>query len=94
MEPLDMVDALARKARLEAGPETDVRLGALLRGCREEERYPIAPLGWSAAISALAAVVVLGLALHQNVSAASGQSSGTTVDSITPLFNAAQVQMP
>lgn len=84
MDPLDAVAAIARVARTEVAPQTNVRIGPLLRASRAEWR--LAPLAWSAAVSAVAAGVILTLALHQNQS--------VSVDSISPLFNAAQVQMP
>ena len=86
MEPLEAVDALARRARAETPPQTNVDIGAVLRSTRAEPPWRLTPLAWSAAVSALAACAILTLALHSNKS--------TTVDSITPLFNAAQVQMP
>ena len=46
----------------------------------------LAPFAWSAAVSAMAACVVLAIALHGNKS--------TKTDSIEPLFQAAEVQMP
>jgi hypothetical protein len=46
----------------------------------------LAPLAWTAAASALAASAVLAVALHAN--------SSTKTDSIAPLFDSAQVQMP
>jgi hypothetical protein len=85
MDPLDTVEAIARVARTEVAPQTNVRIAPLLRAGRAEWR--LAPLAWSAVISAVAACVILTLALHQN-------QSNTSVDSISPLFNAAQVQMP
>jgi hypothetical protein len=86
MEPLDAVDGLAHRARMESPPETDVRIAPLLLACRAEQQWRLTPLAWSAALSAVAAGVVLVLAIHQNQTA--------SVDSITPLFNAAQVQLP
>jgi len=86
MEPLDGVEALARIARLEVAPTTNVRVGPLLRTFRAEQQWRLAPLAWSAGLSAAAACVILVLALRQTQS--------TSVDSISPLFNATQVQMP
>jgi hypothetical protein len=87
MEPLEAIDRLARAAREEVVPETDIDVRRVLRAVRPESSLRIAPLAWSAAISAVAAVVMLSFALHTS-------SSTTNVDSISPLFNAAQVQMP
>jgi hypothetical protein len=87
MEPLEAIEALARRARGEAPPGTNVNIGAIVRAARAEPQWRLTPLAWSAAVSALAACAILCLALRS-----SGKS--TTVDSITPLFNAAQVQMP
>lgn len=86
MEPLDAVDALARRARMESPPETDIGFAPLLRACRAEEQWGLTPLAWSAALSAIAACVIMVLAIHQ--------SQTNSVDSITPLFNAVQVRLP
>jgi hypothetical protein len=86
MEPLDAINALARIARTETPPDTNVRIAPLLRACRAEEQWRLTPLAWSAALSAIAACVILVLAIHR--------TEITTVDSISPLFSAAQVQMP
>ena len=92
MEPLEAIERLARAAREEIVPETDVDIRRVLRAARPEPRLRpesirLAPLAWSAAFSAVAAVVMLSFALHTS-------SPTTSVDSISPLFNAAQVQMP
>lgn len=84
MDALEMVDALARRARAEIAPQTNVRFAAVLAAGRREER--LAPLAWSAGLSAIAACIVLSIALHANKSA--------KTDSIEPLFQAAEVQMP
>ena len=88
MEPLEAIDRLARAAREEVVPETDIDVRRVLRAVRPEPSLRIAPLAWSAAISAVAAVVMLSFALHTS------SSTTSNVDSISPLFNAAQVQMP
>jgi hypothetical protein len=90
MEPIEAIESLARAAREEMTPETDVDVRRLIREVRPAPRLKLAPLAWSAGISAMAACVMLTLALHTSNS--TGNSTG--VDSITPLFNAAQVQMP
>jgi hypothetical protein len=87
MEPLEAIERLARAAREEVVPETDVDVRRVLRAARPEPSLRIAPLAWSAAISAVAAAIMLSFALHTS-------GSTTSVDSISPLFNAAQVQMP
>ncbi|MGD0138412.1 MAG: hypothetical protein ABSD28_06005 [Tepidisphaeraceae bacterium] len=87
MEPLEAVEALAHRARAETPPRTNVDIGAIVRAARAEPQWRLTPLAWSAAVSALAACAILSLALRST-----GKS--TTADSITPLFNAAQVQMP
>jgi len=84
MDTLEMMDALARRARAEVAPETNVNFAAVLATGRREQR--LAPLAWSAGLSAIAAAVVLAISLHAN------QSSRT--DSIEPLFQAAEVQLP
>jgi len=86
MEPLEAMEALARQARREIPPETDIRIGAVFAAAGRERTWRIAPLAWSAAVAAVAAMVVLSFALHQ--------SRSSTVDGITPLFSAAQVQLP
>jgi hypothetical protein len=90
MDPLEMVDALARRARAEIAPETNVRIAAVLAAGRREQQFAregfLAPLAWSAGLSAMAACVVLSIALHPNKS--------TKTDSIEPFFQAAEVQMP
>src|SRR5271168_1360104 len=98
MEPLEAIDNLARAAREETVPETDLDVRRLLRSMRAESVQAgpvlrIAPLAWSAAISAIAAGVMLTLALHTSSSTMSSVDSAR-IDSIGPLFNAAQVQMP
>jgi hypothetical protein len=89
MEPIEAIEKLARAARDEAVPETDINVHRLIRSIQPQPTLRLAPLAWSAAVSALAAVVMLTFALHT-----SGSSSSSSVDSITPLFNAAQVQLP
>ncbi len=84
MDTLEMIDALARRARAEVAPETNVKIAAVLAAGRREQR--LGPLAWSAGLSAIAACVVLAIALHDNQS--------TKTDSIEPLFQAAEVQMP
>jgi hypothetical protein len=86
MEPLEAVESLARIARMERTPVTNVNIGAVLRAARAEPALRLAPLAWSAAVSALAAGIILSVAIHAR------QTS--SVDSISPLFNATQVQMP
>jgi hypothetical protein len=88
MEPLEAIDALARVARSEAAPQTNVPIAAVIRTAqaRTATQWRLAPLAWSAGISALAASVILVIALRQNTT--------SSVDPISPLFNAAQVQMP
>lgn len=84
MDPLEAVEALARRARAEAPPQTNVRMAAVLSAGRREQR--LMPLAWSAGLSAIAACIVLALALHSNKS--------TRTDPIEPLFQAAEVQLP
>jgi hypothetical protein len=84
MDALEMVDALARRARTEVAPRTDISVVSVLAAVRREEK--LSPFAWSAGISALAACVVLSVALHTQKS--------TRTDSIEPLFQAAEVQMP
>jgi hypothetical protein len=86
MESFDAIDALSRVARSETAPETNVPIGPILRAYRGEQQWRLTPLAWSAALSAVAASIILALAIHQ--------SRTTSVDSITPLFSAAQVQLP
>ncbi|HEY1921814.1 MAG TPA: hypothetical protein VGG44_03530 [Tepidisphaeraceae bacterium] len=90
MDPLEMVDALARRARAEIAPETNARIAAVLAAGQRRQQSAregfLAPFAWSAGLSALAACVVLCLALHANKS--------TKTDSIEPLFQAAEVQLP
>ena len=88
MDPLEKIEAIARIARTEVTPETNVRIMPLLRAARAKPRWQLAPLAWSAAISAVAACVILTVALHQD------QSTSSSVDSISPLFTATQVQLP
>jgi hypothetical protein len=90
MEPLEAIENLARIAREEDAPLTDINVRRLLRSVRPEPTLKIAPLAWSAAISAIAAGVMLTFALHTS----SATTTTNSVDSISPLFNAAQVQMP
>jgi hypothetical protein len=56
-------------------------------GGEERSAWRIAPLAWSAVVSAAAAVIVLTMAMHQ-------YKSTSSVDSITPMFNATEVQLP
>ena len=87
MEPFEAIDALARRARMETPPQTDVDVASIPRWAGARPQWQLAPLAWSAAVCALAACVILSLALWSS-------SQSTSVDSITPLFSAAQVQMP
>jgi hypothetical protein len=90
MDPLEIVDALARRARAEVAPETNVRIAAVLAAARRDQRLAreglLAPFAWSAALSAMAACVAIAIAVHGNRS--------IKTDSIEPLFQAAEVQMP
>ncbi len=95
MNPLESVENLARIARRETPPETNVKFASLLRNLRPEPQMRLGPTrlwAWSAAVSALAASIVLAVAIHG--SSSTGSTNPNSVDSITPLFNAAQVQMP
>jgi hypothetical protein len=87
MEPLDGLEILARAARRETAPITRVPIASIVRAARGQRPLRLAPLAWSAGLSALAASVVVVFALHQN-------TSSSSVDSISPLFNTAQVQLP
>jgi hypothetical protein len=84
MDALEAVEALARRARAETPPQTNVRMATVLSAHRPEQR--LVPLAWSAGLSAVAACVVMALALHANKS--------TKTDPIMPLFQAAEVQLP
>jgi hypothetical protein len=84
MDPLEAVEALASRARTEASPRTDVRMSAVLSAAQQRPR--LAPLAWSAGLSALAACVAITAALHVNQT--------VKVDPIRPLFQAAEVQLP
>jgi hypothetical protein len=86
MEPIEALDSLARRARAEAAPETNLDVARILREIRGSAPVSIAPMAWSAAVSAIAASILLAIALH-------GGSSSST-DPIAPLFNATQAQMP
>jgi hypothetical protein len=92
MNPLESVENLARIARRETPPETNLNFASLLRELRPEPQMRLRPWAWSAAVSALAASIVLAVAIHG--SSSTGSTNPNSVDSITPLFNAAQVQMP
>ena len=87
MDPLEAIEALARVARMETAPMTNTRVAASLRAQRGDAMR-LAPLAWTAAASALAASIVMALALHAN------SNSSAKTDSIAPLFDSAQVQMP
>jgi hypothetical protein len=85
MDPLQSIELLARRARQETPPVTDISLRKFPpAGLREPIR--LFPMACTAAVSALAATVLLSLALHTS----STQSSQT----ISPLFNVVQVEMP
>jgi hypothetical protein len=90
MDPLETVDALARRARAEVAPDTNIRIAAVLTAAQRKRRLAregfLAPFAWSAGLSTIAACVVLAIALHTNKS--------TKTDSIEPLFQAAEVQLP
>jgi len=92
MKALESVENLARIARRETPPETNVRFASLIRDLRPEPPMRLRPWAWSAAVSALAASIVMAVAIHG--SSSSSSTGSNSVDSITPLFNAAQVQMP
>lgn len=89
MDPLDALDALARRARRETPPRFDTDAAALVRGCkRATVPIPLSPLAWSAAAAIAAATAVLTLAMQ------SGGAAASRVDSITPLFSPVQVELP
>ncbi len=87
MDPLDAIESLARLARTEEPPGTNINVAAVLRAAEAEAPLRLAPLAWSAAVSALAAGIILSVASHT-------RQASSSVDSISPLFNATQVQMP
>jgi hypothetical protein len=87
MEPLDAVESLAHLARNEAPPQTNINIASVLRTAHAQPQWRLGPLAWSAAVSAIAAAITLSFALHV-------QQTSSTTDSISPLFNATQVQMP
>jgi hypothetical protein len=87
MDPLDAIESLARLARTEQPPPTNVNIAAVLRSADAEPPLRLAPFAWSAAVSALAAGIILSFAIHT-------RQTTSRVDSITPLFNAIEVQMP
>ena len=84
MEPLDAIESLARRARLEAAPATDVDAARLIRAVRVEPMR-LVPLAWTAAAAAIAASVVLAMALRANVA---------TADPVSSLFTPTQLEMP
>lgn len=86
MDPIEPLDSLARLAREEAPPETNLDVARILRESRARSWPSVAPMAWSAAISAIAACILLAIALHSN--------SSSTTDSISPLFSATEAQMP
>ena len=57
MDALEAVEALARRARAETPPQTNVRMATVLSAHRPEQR--LVPLAWSAGLSAGAACVVM-----------------------------------
>ena len=87
MDPLEAIESLARLARSEQPPRTNVDIAAVLRAAGAEPPLRLAPLAWSAAVSAIAAGIILSFAIHT-------QRTTSSVDSISPLFNATEVQMP
>jgi hypothetical protein len=86
MEPLEAIESLARLARAEPAPQTNVNFASVVHAAQAKPTLRLKPLAWSAAISALAAGIILSFALHV--------PQTTATDSISPLFNATQVQMP
>ncbi len=88
MDPLDAIESLARLARCEEPPGTNINVAAVLRAAANAEPpLRLAPLAWSAAVSALAAGIILSFAIHT-------RQTTSSIDSISPLFNATQVQLP
>jgi hypothetical protein len=89
MDPLDAIDALASRARNEVAPLTNTPISLLLRKASANiDPIRLRPLAWSAAVSALAACIALTLAIHF------GRPTTSTTDSVSSLFNAANVEMP
>jgi len=79
MDALEAVERLARKAREERVPETDVSQRVLMRLGRPVSPR-VAPLGWVAAVAAVAAAAVLIVALNSWIS-----PSDPMMDLFTPL---------
>ena len=50
MDPLDAIESLARLARSEEPPRTNVNVAAVLRAANAEPPLRLAPLAWSAAV--------------------------------------------
>jgi hypothetical protein len=88
MDPLDALDGLARRARNEAIPSTDINVAGLIDECLPEPRR-FMPLAFSATLAAVAACLVLLCALRVHSASAS-----TTTDSVSPMFAPTQVELP
>jgi len=63
MDTLDAMEALARQARREPPPKTDVATQVLMR-IRSEETFPIMPLSVFAVAAMTAAAAVVAIALY------------------------------
>ncbi|GEM_PF-4232626 len=99
MDPLELIDHLAYKARTENAPATHADVAAILRACRTEQSRGggVFPLAWSAAASAIAASLVMVFALRAGALSNFTSTSSTTTtsaDSVASLFNPVQMEMP
>jgi hypothetical protein len=89
METLERIELLARAARREAAPATRVDGAAVLQSCRYAQTRGLR-LFWPAAISALAAVVILGTGLTLQARS----SPRGAADPVAQLFAPPQVELP
>jgi hypothetical protein len=89
MESLERIDNLARRARAETPPLTDVPVEATVRGLRGAPQAAFS-LAWPAVVSAIAACAMLAMS-HR---AAATTATTTAADPVAAMFNSVQVEMP
>ena len=91
MDAMEAVERLARRAAGEAAPAVRIDMAAVVAEARRQRSFML-PLRWSAAVSAVAACLVMAAALLWSTTTASGAPAKT--DSMDALFAPLQVEMP
>jgi hypothetical protein len=89
MESLEAIENLARRARGETPPLTNVRIDTIIRAVRAQ-RQPVFSLAWPALVSAIAACAMLALSYR----ATATTTTTTASDPVAALFSSVNVEMP